>query len=106
MSQQVRNSTDLGLQARFEELRESWSEATGMLSNPDARAAHPTHQAVVALGPAVVPLLLRDMESRHTHWFMALTAITHDNPVRPEHAGLIPKMVEDWLAWGRERKLI
>lgn len=106
MSQQILNSTDVNLQARFEQLREQWEEATGMLSNPDRRAAHPTHQAVVALGVPVVPLLLRDMEARYTHWFMALRAITGENPVRPEHAGSIPDMVEDWLAWGRERKLI
>lgn len=102
MSQQILNDVDVSLQSQLEELRERGYEATGMLSNPDARAAHPTHQAVVALGPAVVPLLLRDVERRHNHWFMALTAITKENPIRPEHAGFIPKMVEDWSAWGEQ----
>jgi hypothetical protein len=108
MSQQIVNGADVEatLRARFEQLREQWEEATGILSNPDRRAAHPAHQAVIALGMPVVPLLLRDMEARYTHWFMALRAITGENPVRREHAGRVPLMVEDWLAWGRQRKLI
>jgi hypothetical protein len=53
------------------------------------------------LGPAVVPLLLRDMEQNHTHWFCALREITGANPVSPS-AGDIPQMVEAWLRWARD----
>ena len=56
----------------------------------------------MSLGPDVVPLLLRDMEANHSHWFAALRALTGANPVPKSVGGNIPKMVEAWLRWAKD----
>ena len=58
------------------------------------------------MGPAVVPLLLRDLETKRRHWFAALAAITGADPVSAEDAGNIPRMAEAWLHWGSGRPTI
>jgi hypothetical protein len=94
------------LQARFEALAAEWKAETAFLSSSTAMVAHPASQAIIALGPPVVPLLLRDMEREHVHWFEALRAITGEDPVPRDCWGHIPAMTSAWLDWGRERGLI
>jgi hypothetical protein len=68
--------------------------------------AHPAYQAIIALGPPVVPFLLRDLEREPVHWFEALQAITGEYLVPRTDWGNIPAMVAAWLAWGRRHGLI
>jgi hypothetical protein len=91
---------------RFEALAAQWKTATALLSSTTAMVSHPAYQAIIALGPLAVPLLLRDLEREPVHWFEALQAIIGEDPVRREHWGNIPAMRADWLAWGRQRGLI
>jgi len=67
---------------------------------------HPAYQAIVALGPPVVPLLLRDLKREPAHWFEALKAITGEDPVQSRDWGKIGAMTAAWLAWGRTRGLV
>jgi hypothetical protein len=94
------------LARQFETLAEQWKAATALLSSTTAMVTHPAYRAIIALGPPVVPLLLRDLERAPVHWFEALQAITGEDPVPREHWGNIPAMTADWLAWGRRRGLI
>jgi hypothetical protein len=55
------------------------------------------------MGEAVVPLLLRDLETSRRHWFAALHAITGADPVPDTDAGKIPEMAKAWLRWGKEK---
>jgi hypothetical protein len=98
--------TPIDLETKFQLLAEKWDEETCFLSDSTKIAAHPAYQEVIRMGMPVVPLLLREMEKDHSHWFEALRAITGENPVPPEHRGRIPAMVQDWLAWGKGRGLI
>lgn len=90
----------------FARLAEPWKSATALLSSTTAMVTHPAYQAILALGPPVVPLLLRDLEQEPAHWFEALQAITGEDPVPQAHGGNISAMRADWLAWGRQQKLI
>jgi hypothetical protein len=94
------------LAERFRELAEQWKEETSFLSSSTAIVNHPAYQAVIALGPPVVPFLLRELEAEPYHWFEALHAITGEDPVRPEDWGHIGAMAAAWLAWGRSHQLI
>jgi hypothetical protein len=94
------------LAERFDALAAEWKAATALLSSTTAMVRHPAYQAIIALGTAVVPLLLHDLQREPVHWFEALEAITSENPVPPEHYGNIPAMADDWLAWGRNHGLI
>jgi hypothetical protein len=91
------------LRRHFEQLAEEWEKGVAYLSDSTLREAHPAYRAIIALGPAVVPLLLGDLERTHRHWFAALMELTGANPVPPEDAGRIRRMAEAWIRWGREK---
>ena len=94
------------LAERFAALATEWKKATALESSTTAMTAHPAYQAIIALGPAVVPLLLRDLEREPIHWFEALRAVTGEDPVPRDCWGHIPAMASAWLDWGRQRGLI
>ena len=51
-------------------------------------------------------IVRRLMAENRRFWFPALNAITGDNPVPDGAAGDVARMIEAWLAWGRDRRLI
>ena len=67
-----------------------------------AASCHPAYQEIISLGPAVIPLLLRDMEDNETHWFSALRILTGVNPLSAAVAGNIPLTVAAWLRWAKD----
>lgn len=90
------------LAAEFARLAERWAAETEFQSNPYKRILHRDYQRIIGLGPGVLPLLLRRLRDEPDHWFHALTAVTGHDPIRPEHAGKLPLMTQDWLDWARE----
>lgn len=87
----------------FYELAETWRSDTRFLSATDDIVLHPAYQSIIGMGREVIPLLLRELQRKPSHWFWALRSITREDPVRPEDAGNIRNMAEAWLNWGRER---
>lgn len=87
----------------FVELGDQWLAETGAQSSLAKQYAHPAYQRIVGLGPAAVPLLLRELEAEPNYWFHALRAITGEDPVTQEARGNLRAMTDAWLAWGRER---
>lgn len=96
-------SAQLGetVSAKFQRLANAWHTAVAHLSSSSKRESHPAYQEIIAMGPAVIPSLLGDLEINRRHWFTALTAITGVNPVAEEDAGNVPRMIDAWLQWGR-----
>lgn len=90
------------LEAKFHQLASRWRDEVSSLSSLTQMSLRPAYQQIIGLGPAVIPLLLRELEQRPDHWFWALKAITGEDPVKPEHRGRLRQMAEDWLRWGRE----
>jgi plasmid stability protein len=86
---------------KFQRLASAWHKAVAHHSSSSKRESHPAYQEIIAMGPAVVPSLLGDLEVKRRHWFTALTAITGVNPVSESDAGNIPRMIDAWLLWGR-----
>lgn len=97
---------DLDLQARFEALAQRWRKETEFHSAASALFMHPAYQEIIGLGPAVLPLILADLEKTRDHWFWALRAITGENPVSTEDRGKVERMAEQWVDWGRARGLL
>jgi hypothetical protein len=91
---------------QFQALADQWKSATALLPSTTAMVEHPAHQAIIALGQPVVPLLLHDLQHEPVHWFEALKAITGEYPVPRENWGKIAAMADAWLAWGRSSGLI
>jgi hypothetical protein len=94
---------DPDLERRFRELVAQWQAEVAPLSSTTARVQHPAYRAIIALGPAVVPLLLRELEQRPNHWFAALRSLTGADPVPPADRGRIGPMTEAWIPWGKDQ---
>ena len=90
------------VEERFRRLAAAWERDVAYHSSTTVRNSRPAYREIIDLGPAVIPLLLRDLETNHTHWFSALREITGANPIPESAAGNIPRMVEAWLRWARE----
>ena len=90
------------LAQRFQRLAADWHKAVGYHSSTTVRNHHPAYREVISLGPEVIPLLLRDLEDNHTHWFSALREITGADPIPESAAGNVPKMVDAWLRWAKD----
>jgi hypothetical protein len=89
------------LEQRFRRLAAAWEKAVAYHSSSRIRENHPAFLEIIALGPAAVPLLLRDLQEHETHWFSALHRLTGADPVPEADAGNIPRMVQAWLNWAR-----
>ena len=100
------HSPDEGLRVAFEELVLSWFTGTAHLSSPTKLVEHPAYRQIIGLGPAVLPLMLRDLSETRNFWFPALNAITGENPVPDDAAGDVERMTEAWIRWGRANGLI
>jgi hypothetical protein len=102
VEQKAEPPTSETLEQRFRRLATAWDEATCYLSSMEQASKHPAYQEIIRMGPAVVPLLLRDLEATHQHWFIALQQITGAQPIPKSAAGKIPEMAQAWLRWGKD----
>ncbi len=59
----------------------------------------PSVQALLAHGMPVVEYVFRNNVQLTYHLMDALATITGENPIKPEHAGIISEMREDWHQW-------
>ena len=91
------------IRGQFDALADQWERETSILSSPSRKAAHPSHQAIIAMGPAVVPLILRRMKQQGGHWFLALAQLTGEDPIPSALHGHVCDMREAWLQWGNKR---
>lgn len=88
---------------RFLFLKMKWERETAHLSSAAKMAVHPVYQQIIGMGPIAIPYILAELYINPDHWFWALSAITGDNPIRPEHRGRIQKMTEDWIEWAKQQ---
>jgi hypothetical protein len=91
------------VEQRFRRLAAVWLAQTAHVSSSSDLVAHPAFQEIVGMGPAVIPLLLRELDKRTGHWHRALRRITGADPVPPADRGNLGKMREAWLRWGKEQ---
>jgi hypothetical protein len=89
---------------KFRRLASVWQAETAYFSSSSDLVAHPACQEIIAIGPAVIPLLLRELE-HHTdgHWHRGLRQITGVDPAPSADRGNIDKAAEAWLRWGKEQ---
>lgn len=89
------------LSQAFQDLAREWREQSKYMSDTRRMSLLPSYQRIIGMGPAVLPLILAELERNGGHWFWALEAITGEDPVPAEERGRIPKMAAAWLDWGR-----
>ena len=85
---------------RFYQLTALWKNDTLHLSNLTQKCSHPAYQAIIEMGPGVLPLIFDELDREPDHWFAALRALTGTDPV------LSPGNLRDkriaWLEWARQ----
>jgi hypothetical protein len=82
---------------KFRRLASVWRAQTAYVSSSSDLVAHPAFREIVGMGPAVIPLLLRELENRTGPWHRALRQITGADPVPPADRGNLDKAAEAWL---------
>jgi hypothetical protein len=92
--------------AEFKKHERRWKRDTQYTSSLSEKYLHASYARIIGLGWAAVPLILSSLEREPDDWFYALRAITGADPVRTAHAGVMPKMSEVWINWGRHHGLI
>jgi hypothetical protein len=90
------------VQRAFNRLAAAWKQRSQLTSSVTKMTADPTYRAIINLGPAAVPLLLREIEREPNFWFTALKEITGADPVPVEARGRVREMSAAWLQWGRD----
>ena len=90
------------LDEKFLRLADTWHRAIAHHSSSSVRYGHPLYQEIIAMGPEVVPLLLRDLEANGRFWFAALAKLTGANPVPESAWGNFEEKRAAWLKWGKE----
>ncbi len=91
------------IEAKFQRLATVWRAETAYVSSSSDLVAHPAFQEIVGMGPAVIPLVLRELANRTGHWHRALRRIIGADPVPPEDRGNFDRIAETWLRWGKEQ---
>jgi hypothetical protein len=86
-----------------------WKSETKHWSSMAKRIAHPSYLRIIGLSRGltnheVERVLLQELQKKPSHWFAALSAITGENPIRPEHT--FDEAVAAWIAWGRKQGII
>jgi hypothetical protein len=87
----------------FQALAAEWKATRRPTSSAARMAEHPAYQRIIGMGPAAVPFLLAELARAPDHWFLALHAITGEDPVPPECRGNVREMADAWVKWGKAR---
>ncbi len=98
-----RESNDL--EVRFKRLVETWKEECPPSSRIEKLVMQPSYQQIIGMGPAAIPLILRELNESPDHWFWALQSIAGENPVQSANRGNLRAMIEDWNEWAKNHEL-
>jgi hypothetical protein len=94
--------TELGedreLEARFSRLYSQWKAETDGVSSIQKVVLNPHYLKIIGMGRPVIPLILNSLAQKPDHWFVALSALTDDNPTAP--GDNLIEAVSKWLNWG------
>ena len=97
----------LAVDYRFDVLAASWEQETAGMSFVEQRRRHPAYAQLRDMGQAIVPMILRRIESNPSDWFDLLFELTdQDQHIDPADAGDVIKMTDAWVEWGKQNGLL
>ncbi|WP_143294092.1 hypothetical protein [Burkholderia pseudomallei] len=99
------NSSD-DLEQTFNALRDQWLAATAFASATVDIVLNEAYQQIIGLGPAALPLIIRELEKNGGQWFWALRMIARQDPVPKELRGKTKQMAEAWVNWAKDQQII
>ena len=86
----------------FLRLKEQWLKETMFTSSSTVIYNNNAYKKIIDFGAKSIPWIIRDLKKTNAHWFNALFKITGEDPINPEHAGMVAKMAEDWVVWAEK----
>lgn len=88
---------------KFYALASDWEKEVSGLSSTAQMSEHPAYQEIINMGTKIVPLLLLELKNNPLYWLSALSAITGENPIKPEQRGRVKQMASAWIEWGKNQ---
>ncbi|MBD2481237.1 hypothetical protein H6G57_04300 [Planktothrix sp. FACHB-1365] len=88
---------------KFYALASNWEKEVSGLSSTAQMSEHPAYQEIINMGTKIVPLLLLELKNNPLYWLSALSAITGENPIKPEQRGRVKQMASAWIEWGKNQ---
>ena len=88
---------------KFYALASDWEKDVAGLSSTAQMSQHPAYQEIISMRTQIVPLLLSELKRNPLYWLSALSAITGENPIKPEQRGWVKQMASAWIDWGRNQ---
>lgn len=101
LAQNRSSISNAALYEEFKRLARQWEEETSGYSLSTQEVLHPAYLRIIGMGERAIPWILEEMSARKGQWFVALRAITGEDPVPHEDRGRRPKMRAAWQDWGR-----
>lgn len=92
-------------QLKFDRLKEAWYVERGISSSLSELTSCPSYLRIIGMGGKALPLILAQIRRENEdpdHWFVALAAITEEDPITDDMFGDTVKMAKAWLAWAEE----
>ena len=99
----------LRLRDLFLDLASQWrKERNPLSSNAWNSVLNPAYVRIIGMGWDAVPFILRELQyelqiGEPGDWFVALWAITRENPVPTESRGNVKEMAKAWIEWGLQQ---
>ena len=100
-----RVSKSAGVHDRFQRLAYQWLSETEFSSDIGQITAHPAYLQIIALGPEVIPYVLRQLKCELGHWFIALRALAQGDDPGSKQKTMVDAR-NAWLEWGTEQGYI
>jgi hypothetical protein len=94
------------IEQTFYALVRLWRKDTTAVSVDSRKREHPAYRQIVAMGVAVLPFLLRELERMSAHFDMALQEITGANPVPTNARGDMNRVRKAWLRWAKDHNIV
>jgi hypothetical protein len=94
---------------RFKELAVQWKKERAHSSRVKDMIDHPAYREIMLMGRPAITFILMDLQDNGPeHWFNALHVLSGEttNVVPDSERGVMPKMTERWLEWGRKNGYI
>jgi len=92
------------LKNRFTKLAQKWEQETCGFSSITKKITNLNYLKIIALGKIVVPFILESLQAKPDHWFLALKALTDEDPT--QRGDNFEQAVEAWLNWGKQKGFI
>lgn len=101
----INNNAEISTEVveKFYVLASDWEKEVSGLSSTAQMSEHPAYQEIINMGTKIVPLLLLELKNNPLYWLSALSAITGENPIKPEQRGRVKQMASAWIEWGKNQ---